>query len=131
MKNNMKISVAVLIILIVGIVGTAQENKKWGGIPSSVDNPPPGTTIDKNLSLYYHTPVATGEGKAYWFIGGWGWFNQSEMKNLPSMSLMYGISPYDCEASSNCGSSGVHVPISIVVILLFVVSAVYMVRRKK
>lgn len=132
-KNDIKVLVAFLMMLIIGTgtVGLAQDNHKWGGIPSPVDKPPLGTTIDKNLSVYYNTPVATGEGKAYWFIGGWGWFNQSEMANLPSASLQYGMSPYDCASYNGCGSNKVNVPISFVVIVLFVAFVAYLVRRKK
>lgn len=138
MKNNKYILTVLAILTIVSIVGTsivgiAQEKGKYGGIPASVDNPPIGTTIDKNLSEYYNRTVATGEGNAYWFIGGWGWFNQTEMMNLPSASLMYDISPYDCSAEGHCGTGGstVFVPVSIIVIIGFVVFVVFVTYRHK
>lgn len=93
----------------------------YGGIPSTVNKPPEGTIIDVNLTEYYGVPTATGDGKTYWFIGGWGWFNESEMMNLPSDSLMYDISPY---AISSGGGNGILVPINPLVLVLFVVSAI-------
>lgn len=133
MNKNKYIFTILAILMIASIVGIAQEKGKYGGISSSVDNPPIGTTIDKNLSEYYNSPVATGNGNTYWFIGGWGWFNQTEMMNLPSKSLMYDISPYDCEADGSCGSgsSTVFVPVSIIVIIGFVAFVVFVTSRRK
>ena len=86
------------------MASAAYDNNIWGGIALSAKTPPPGTAINDNLSLYYGKPTATGDNKVYWHIGGYGWFNQTEMLNLPSVSLIYDISPYDCE-SYGCGRS--------------------------
>lgn len=93
----------------------------YGGIPGTEDKPPVGTIIDANLTKYYGVPTATGDGKTYWFIGGWGWFNESEMMNLPSDSLMYNISPY---AINSGGGNGIPVPINPLVLVMFVISAI-------
>jgi len=98
----------------------------YGGIPGN--KPPEGTIIDANLTGYYGVPTATGDGKTYWFIGGWGWFNESEMMNLPSDSLMYDISPY---AINSGGGSGIPVPINPFVLVAFVISVSIIVIFKK
>ena len=132
-KMNAKYILTFLIILIIGTVGTAQENYKYGGIALSANDPPPGTTINEKLSSYYGTPIATGDNKVYWHIGGYGWFNQTEMLKLPSVSLMYDISPYDCE-SYGCGSSSdsqsiIAAPVSGIVIVGFIGISVMLWRK--
>lgn len=124
------IFVVLAVLLIASTTGTAKE--KYGGIPSSVNITPNDTIINKELSEYYNKPVATGDGNTYWFIGGYGWFNQEEMMNLPSKSIMNDISPYDCE-SDGCGStneSRIPVPISVIVIAAFI-GIVYLVNKKR
>ncbi len=124
--------VGLIILIILSTIGIAQEKGKYGGIASSVNNTPNGTIIDVNLSEYYKTPTATGDGHTYWFIGGWGWFNESEMMKLPSNTLMYDMSPYDCSSDNSCGSSSVYVvPISFVVIVAFIVFVIYTSRKKR
>jgi len=115
---------AFLVILVVLSAFVPANQNFYGGIAGTPDNPPAGTQIDANLTKYYGVPTATGDGKAYWFIGGWGWFNESEMMSLPSASLMYDLSPYACEAYGCGGGGGVPVPISPWVLVLFVISAV-------
>ena len=77
----------------------------YGGISGSADHPPFGTVIDHNLTKYYGTPTAIGNGMTYWYVGGW-WFNLTEMLNLPVVSQQ-GVSPYDCGATNSCGSGGI------------------------
>lgn len=118
-----------LILIMVSVV-QADENK-YGGIASSINKPPPGTMINEGLSDYYGTIVVTGNNITYWYIGGYGWFNQTEMLNLPAVSLMHDISPYDCE-SYGCGSSSdstIPVPISGFVILGFIVAVIVILRK--
>lgn len=124
--NKPRVIYMVCVLMITSLIpiGIAQENNKWGGIQASISNPPNGTTIDESLSSYYGRVVAVGAEETYWYIGGWGWFNRTEMVNLPSNSLMHDISPYDCESSGNCGSESVQtaipVPVSPMVGLAFI-----------
>lgn len=62
-------------------------NSEYGGIAGSENSPPNGTIVIKN---YYGDILATGICGMYWNIAGW-WFNESEMMNLPSESVMYKI----------------------------------------
>lgn len=113
---------------VTNVTNDSKEEKRivsggiYGGIPGTADKPLVGTVIDDNLTKYYGVPTATGDGKTYWFIGGWGWFNESEMMNLPSDSLMYDISPYAISGGS--GGNGIPVPINPWVFVLFVISAI-------
>lgn len=117
-RTNRKIRIVLAILGILLITGNAMavtnasidknvsKNTKhipnlYGGISSSADHPPFGTVIDHNLTKYYGTPTATGNGTTYWYVAGW-WFNLTEMMNLPPRDI--GASPYDCSATNSCGS---------------------------
>lgn len=76
---------------------------QYGGISGTEDNPPRGTVIDPGLTKQYGRPTATGVCGTYWYIVGW-WFNASEMTNLPSETLLYGVSPYAITSGSDGGS---------------------------
>lgn len=121
-----------LLLLAIGVffTGIVQANNEYGGFPSTADKPPTGAVIDEKLTAYYGVPTAVTEDETYWFIGGWGWFNETEMLKLPSDSLMYNISPYDCSVYGCGGSSSIPVPVSGIVIVGFVAVA-YLVWRKK
>lgn len=130
MNINIKCLLTLLIILFIGNIVIAEENR-WGGIPTSVNNPPNGTVINEELSTYYNIPTAIGGGKTYWFVGGYGWFNEVEMINLPSISHKYNISPYDCE-SYGCGSSSIiQVPINYIIIIAFIIASIIIIWKKK
>lgn len=112
---------------VTNVTNDSKEEKRtvsggiYGGIPGTAGKPPVGTVVDDNLTKYYRVPTATGDGNTYWFIGGWGWFNESEMMSLPSDSLMYDISPY---AINSGGGNGIPVPINPLVLVMFVISAI-------
>lgn len=120
------------IIAFTVLISTVQA-EFFGGIPAPADKPPLGTVIDQNLTNYYGVPTAIGNG-TYWHIGGWGWFNETEMLGLPSASHMYDISPYDC-VSSGCGGGStrgiteIPIPISPWVLVSFIIFAVFVVWR--
>lgn len=117
------------LLILTGIV-SAGENY-YGGIASSMDKPPIGTTIDANLTTYYGTPTATGNGLTYWYIGGY-WFNQTEMINLPIGSVQYRQSPYACcDNGGGGGSATIPVPVNPLVIIGFVGVAAFVVWRNK
>lgn len=67
------------------------KDAKYGGISGSADNPPRGTTVVESKTDNRIT--ATGTCGTYWYISGW-WFSASEIANLPSDTIMYGVSPY-------------------------------------
>jgi len=127
-KQIRQLGIVFAVMLMLSGIASAINMGIYGGIARNASNPPDGTTINFELSNYYKVPTATGNNQVYWHIGGWGWFNESEMMNLPSNSLMYGISPYDCGTDNNCGgsdSSHVLVPISIFVVVMFIVFVAY------
>lgn len=66
------------------------RDNKYGGISGSDNNPPNGTIVTGSENDMI---TASGTCGKYWYISGW-WFNASEMTNLPSDTIMYGISPY-------------------------------------
>lgn len=113
--RTIKMLYVVLAIMLFANIAIAQNPGKYGGIPSSVTNPPEGTTISAEMSAYYNMPVATTKIITYegvfWYVGGYGWFNRDELRNLPAKSLMYGISPYDCNADDSCGSTATYTPV--------------------
>lgn len=76
---------------------------QYGGISGTENNPPKGTVIDQGLTKQYGRPTAAGVCGTYWYIVGW-WFNASEMANLPSETLLYGVSPYAITSGSDGGS---------------------------
>lgn len=76
---------------------------EYGGINGNENSPPKGTTISQELTTQYSKPTATGVCGTYWYIVGW-WFNASEMANLPSETLLYGVSPYAITSGSDGGS---------------------------
>jgi hypothetical protein len=137
-KNMRSILLIFLSIILLTIVASATigTTKFYGGIAGNKTNPPTGSHIDANLSHYYNTPTATGNEQTYWYIAGF-WFNQTEMMNLPSDSVMYGKSPYvSSEGSSHSGpatataTAEVDVPINPIVIAAFViVAAILIVKR--
>ena len=108
-------------------IACAGENH-YGGIASSVNKTPIGTTINANLTAYYNIPTATGNGSTYFYIGGY-WFNQTEMINLPAGVVQYGQSPYACCDSS--GSSVIPAPVNPLVIVGFVGVVIFFVWRRK
>ncbi len=124
MNKPKSIVMVFAVMLMLSGIGNAINADMYGGIVRNATNPPDGTTINLELSNYYKVPTATGNDNTYWFIGGYGWFNQTEMMNLPSDSLMYDISPYALSGGSN-NSSHVLVPISIFVIAGFIVFVIY------
>lgn len=133
MKRNYVGSVLVIFLILAVFIGNiSAETPNWGGISSPVNKTPAGTTLDTNLTAYYKVPTATGNGNIYWYIGGWGWFNESEMLKLPTGSIQNDISPYDCE-TYGCGSGGssIRVPISGYVIIGFIVLATIFVWKER
>lgn len=132
MKN--KVQLIVLLMLISGTnLSTANDTNLYGGIAGNSSISPYGTVIDLNMTRYYQIPTAVGNGHTYWFVGGWGWFNETEMMNLPPSSLLYDMSPYDCE-TYGCGGSDrayIEVPISSMVIISFIgFVSIYMWRKR-
>lgn len=128
--NKLMYSIIAFSILI--STSTAQA-EFFGGIPAPADKLPLGTALDQNLTSYYGIPVATGNG-TYWHIGGWGWFNETELLGLPSASLMYDISPYDCYSYGCGGGSTVEIipiPISPWVLVSFIIFVLLFILRKK
>jgi hypothetical protein len=113
----------ILVLTILGLlIGTATAASNFGGIASNISNPPPGTQINADLTNYYHTTTATGNGTTYWYIAGF-WYTQEEMLNLPSVSVQYGESPYALPSGGSKGrnvNSVIHVPISNYVIIGFI-----------
>lgn len=100
----------ILIILIVSSTSAAIAAESgnpakvgtYGGISNSATNPPENTEINADLSAYYGVPVATGDnGLAYWYYVG-KWYSREEVLNLPSETIMYGVSP---DETSSRGSS--------------------------
>ena len=68
----------------------------YGGIPSSINYPPNNAIISKELTIYNnnHTVAVDSDGNKYYFVGGWGWFNQSDYDLIPKNNKQYDISPY-------------------------------------
>lgn len=125
-------SVLITFLILATFIGAASaETTNWGGISSPNDIPPNGTTINVNLTTYYNTPTATGNGFTYWYIGGF-WFNQTEMINLPVCSVQYRESPYACDSGGHSGGQPViPVPVNPLVIIGFVGVVGFVVWRRK
>ncbi len=69
---------------------------KYGGISASINNPPNNAIISKELTEKNnnHTIAIDEFGNKYYFVGGWGWFNQEEYNVLPYKNKLYDVSPY-------------------------------------
>jgi hypothetical protein len=122
-KMNKNMRSILLIFLSITLVTSMASATNYGGIGGNITTPPRGSHIDVNLSHYYNSPTAVGNGQTYWYIAGF-WFNQTEMLNLPSDSIMYGESPYTMSEGSSSGHhsdpASVPMPISPFVIIGFV-----------
>lgn len=65
----------------------------------NVEHPPEGSVIDEQLSLERDVPVAVGNGGTYSYYTCW--FNASQVLELPTETLAYGVSPYDSPDTSS------------------------------
>ena len=68
----------------------------YGGIPTSINYPPEGFVISKELTEKNnnHTIAVDIYNNNYYFVGGWGWFDQNEYDLLPKKNKEYDVSPY-------------------------------------
>ena len=68
----------------------------YGGVPTSINNPPNDAVISKELTEKNnnHTIAIDSYNNKYYFVGEWGWFNQSEYDALPYKNKLYDVSPY-------------------------------------
>lgn len=82
----------------------SDRNKfKFGGIPSSVQQLLPGTHIDEKLTLNNRnrTIAVDDFGNRYYYVGYWGWFNQTEYNALNQFVKDNDLSPYSCDNPDN------------------------------
>lgn len=75
---------------------SSKSTYKYGGIPTSIDYPPNNAVISKELTEKNnnHTIAVDEFGNKYYFVGGWGWFNQEEYNEIPYKNKLYDVSPY-------------------------------------
>lgn len=68
----------------------------YGGVPTSINSPPNGAVISKELTEKNnnHTIAIDSYNNKYYFVGEWGWFNQTEYNAIPNENKQYDISPY-------------------------------------
>ncbi len=68
----------------------------YGGIPTSINYPPNSAVISKELTEKNnnHTIAVDEYGNVWYFVGSWGWFNQTEYDTLPKDNKLYDVSPY-------------------------------------
>ncbi len=83
----------------------SDRNKyKYGGIPGSVEQLLPGTHIDAKFTLNNRnrTIAVDDSGYKYYYVGNWGWFNQSEYNALNQFVKDNDLSPYSCDNPDYC-----------------------------
>lgn len=102
-----EISAGVLLSIAAAQVGEAGDTGHGNGeyvfdrpnFGCNVEHPPEGTVIDGQLTLERGIPVAVGNGDTYSYYSCW--FNASQVAELPSDTIMYGVSPYDAPDSGS------------------------------
>lgn len=87
------------------LIPISDRNKyKYGGIPGSIQQLLPGTHIDAELTLNNRnrTVAVDDSGNKYYYVGNWGWFNQSEYNALNKFVKDNDLSPYSCDNPDYC-----------------------------
>lgn len=128
--NKVIFSLLMIVILVItasagATVPESAKDRKYGGINQGFDNPPEGTSINENLTVYYGCPVATGNN-TYFHYGGF-WFTVEEVKKLPDNTLRYGENPYSTDSKK---SNDIKMPINIIS-LFIIISFIYIITQKK